>query len=129
MESPRSKRNVRIQTGLHPMVYAALAGCVLWIVAAAWFFFAGERYGAMQIAVVAGFAAAFLLTPLGLWKLSGARPIGDSFRDWLDGEIELADGSLEARHALIMIMLAPVSGAAGITVVSLVAYLAAAGLI
>lgn len=129
MEILRHKRNVRVNTGLHPAVYGLLAGCVLWIVAAAWFFFAVEPYGALQIAVVAFLAVAFLLTPLVLARSSGARPGPGSFRDWLQGELEVADGSVSGETALAMILCAPVAGAAGITIVSFVAWLAAAGLI
>lgn len=129
MRTPSSIRNVRVQTGLHPAAYALLAGCVLWIVAVAWFFFAATAYAALQIAVVAGFAAVFLLVPFWLSRLCGTGPSGGTFREWLDSDIELADGTVEARKALVMIMCAPVAGAAGLTAVSLVAYLAAAGLI
>jgi hypothetical protein len=129
MRTPSSIRNVRVQTGLHPAAYALLAACVVWITAVAWFFFAAAAYTALQIAVVAGFAAAFLMVPFWLSRLSGIGPVGGSFREWLDSDLEVVDGTIEARKALIMIMCAPVAGAAGLTAVSSVAYLVAAGII
>ena len=129
MQASPALRNVRTVKEVHPAVYGLLAGCVLWIVAAAWFFFAADRYAALQLAVVAGFAAAFLITPLCLYRLSGKKAEAGSFREWLDSEIELPDGTLPAKSALAIILCAPVACAAGLTAVSLVAWLAAGGLI
>lgn len=129
MQNQPSLRNVHVAAGLHPAVYGLLVGCVLWIVAAAWIFFASDRYAALQVAVVAVFAAAFLLVPYWLFRLSGEKPQQGSFREWLDGEIQLIDGPMNARSALAMVLCAPVAGAAGLTLVSFVAHLAAIGAI
>ena len=119
------RRNFPVRHGLHPAVYGALAGCAVWIVAAAWIFYASEAYAALQIAIVAVFASVFLLVPLWLSRLSRARREAGSFSDWLNADIEIIDGTIKGRTALIMILSAPAAATAGITLVSLVAYLTA----
>lgn len=129
MEISRSARNVPIRTGLHPAVYGILAGCVVWMVAMAWLFFAAGAYAALQVAVVAFFAAAFLVTPYLLFRVARGKGEPGSFGEWLDGEIEVADHAMSTRAAMTMILCAPIAGAAGFTAVSFVAWLAASGLI
>ena len=125
-----TRRNVQVSTGLHPLVYAALAVCLLWIVAAIWAFFARDLYSVVQLAVATVFAVMFLATPLVLARLSGRRDgPAPSFREWLEGEVEILDGTVDAKHAFAMVLTAPVACAAGITIVGLMAWLTAIGIL
>ena len=130
MQTTSSRRNVLVSTGLHPFVYAALAACMLWIVAAIWAFFARDLYSVVQLAVATLFAVMFLATPLVLARLSGRHDgPAPSLHDWMEGEIEILDGTVGAKHACAMILTAPVACAAGITAVGLVAWLTSIGIL
>jgi hypothetical protein len=130
MESTSTRRNVPATTALHPMVYAALVACTLWVVVAAWIFFAGSLYAGLQLAVAAFFAGMFLFTPFWLLRLSRSTSSRSlEFRDWADGDFETADGKIEARHAAAMVLIAPMAVAVGITAIGFVAWLAATGAI
>ena len=130
MQTTSSRRNVLVSTGLHPFVYAALAACMLWIVAAIWAFFARDLYSVVQLAVATLFAVMFLATPLVLARLSGRHDgPAPSLHDWMEGEIEILDGTVGAKHACAMILTAPVACAAGVTAVGLVAWLTSIGIL
>lgn len=130
MEPVSVRRNVPAATALHPAVYAMLVACTLWVVAAAWIFFAGNIYAGLQLAVATFFAAMFLSTPLWLLRLSRhARPTSADFREWASGEFEIADSTIDARHAAAMVLIAPVAVAVGLTAIGFVAWLAATGAI
>jgi hypothetical protein len=130
MEPASMRRNVPAATALHPAVYVMLAACTLWMIAAAWIFFAGSLYAGLQLAVATFFAAMFLGTPL--WLLSQSRRSRSDtpeFREWAEGEFELAESRIEARHAAIMVLTAPVAVTVGLTSIGVVAWLAANGVI
>jgi hypothetical protein len=130
MSSQDMRRNVRISTGLHPRVYAALAACTLWIVTAIWAFFARDIYSVVQLAVATYFAAVFLATPLVLSLLSGRHDApAPKFREWAQGEVEILDGRVDAKHAFVMVLIAPAACGAGITAVGLVAWLVSLGIV
>lgn len=125
-----AKRNVALHAHLHKRVFAALAISVVWMVVACWAFFSQDPYTGLQVAVVTFFAAAFVMTPFCLWILSKKQGDSDlTYREWSKGELDLADGPIEAQHAAIMVMLAPLAGAVGITAIGFVASLAARGLL
>jgi hypothetical protein len=124
------RRNVRTYAALHPMVYGTLGLCTLWIVAAIWVFFGHGLYSAVQLAVATVFAAMFLGIPLVLSRLAGRRNAArPKLREWLDGEFEILDGSVDARHAVMMVFIAPVACVAGITAIGLIAWLVSIGVI
>lgn len=125
-------RNVPTESSLHPAVQRALIGCVLWIVAALWLFFGRDAYAGLQLAVSTFFCVMFVAVPMWMAKLTPAaasQPGQPSIREWASHEFETACGSVEGRDAIAMILLAPVAIALGITGVSLVAYLAAKGVL
>jgi len=129
MSENELRRNVPLHGALHPAVYAMMAGAALWMVVVSWLIFGGDPYNALQMAVVTGFALAFLVTPLVLNRLSRARraPIGTRFREWLDHDFETNTGVVHSREATTMILVAPLAGAIGITAIGFVAWLAATG--
>lgn len=120
------RRNVPSELSLHPTVYKALAGCVVWIVAATFLFFGRDSYTTLQLAIVAFFCAAFLILPFALWAIwyrENPQPKAPAFSQWATHELQTASGPVEGREAAIMILLAPMSVALGITVTSLIAFL------
>ena len=130
MNPKPERRNVRISGGLHPVVYGALAGCTLWVLAAIWAFFARDLYSVVQLAVATVFAAMFLATPLVLSRFPGRQDApAQKFREWAEGEVEILDGTVDAKHAFAMALIAPVACAAGMTGVGLMAWLASIGVL
>lgn len=129
MSENELRRNLPRHVALHPKVYGMLAGTAVWMVVACWLVFGADAYNALQLAVVTAFALAFLVTPLVLKRLSPA-PRGQAetpFREWLDHDFETNTGPVPAREATVMILVAPMAGAVGITGVGFVAWLASVG--
>lgn len=121
------RRNVPTETALHPVVYKALASCVAWIVGATFLFFGRDSYAALQLAIVAFFCAAFLLVPFilwAIWRRDNPQQTAPDFKTWASHELQTASGPVEGREAAIMILLAPMSVTMGITLTSLIAFLA-----
>lgn len=126
------RRNIPVETGLHPAVYAALTGCLVWIMAAPWVAFGADGYLALQLAIMTFLAFMFAFVPFWLAmvgraanKPAKARP----FQEWAHHEFTTASGPVEAKDAAIMVLLAPASVALGITLTSLIAWLAGHGLL
>lgn len=129
MDASAPRRNVAVYKALHPGVWIALAGLVLWTVLALWLVFGAAGDTTLSLIVVTFFFAAFMGTPFVLWRASPAaqQPERARLRIWLDGEFEADRGLIPTRHAAIMVLLVPASGALGLTAVSFVAFLAARG--
>jgi hypothetical protein len=125
MSAIRQLSNVPINHNLHPAVYGLLAASVPWITLVAWIFFAHDAYTALQLGVVTVFSVAFIVTPLALQHLSGAKGAkgneAGSFRDWLVGEFDICTGRVTGAHALTMVLLAPMACVVGFTIVSVIA--------
>lgn len=127
MSTPEKFRNAPISHNLHPHIYGLLVGSVIWITLVVWAFFGSGAYTALQLAVVAAFALAFVATPLVLWRISAAKQEeAGSLQSWLETELETHTGVVHGAHAAVMVLLAPAACAFGLTGVSLVAWLAAA---
>ena len=132
MNAPQARRNIPTERGLHPAVYGALVGCAVWVLAAFWIFFGHDTYTGLQLAVSTFFCIMFVAVPLWLRRLSGvaaSETKQSKLRDWASHEFETAYGPIEGRQAAVMVLLAPAAIALGITAVSLIAYLAARGVI
>lgn len=128
MRTTNHLRNVPVSANLHPGIYGALVGSVIWITLAIWLFFGHETYAALQLAVVTVFATAFIVTPVALWRLSSEKGMEEkTLRDWFQGELDTCTGKVHGSHAAVMVLLAPLACAAGITGVSVIARLAAVG--
>jgi hypothetical protein len=128
----QTRRNIPTERGLHPAVYGALIGCTVWILAAFWIFFGHDTYTGLQLAVSTFFCAMFVGVPVCLWQISRAAASDagrTKWREWASHEFETIYGPVEGGQAAVMVLLAPVAIALGITSVSLIAYLAARGVI
>ncbi len=128
-----ARRNSPTEAGLHPAVYGALLGCLVWLTAAVWLAFGADGYTALQLAIATFLSIMFALVPYALSRLqradqapAAAQP---SLRDWAEHDFITASGPVEGRDAATMVLLAPASVALGLTAIAAIAYLAAQGLL
>jgi hypothetical protein len=126
LEAALYRKNTILESSLHPIVYKALAGVVVWIVAVALLFFGHDRSLLLLLAVISFLCVAVIMLPFCLWliwrKHHPAR-VTTTFSDWSSHEIETASGLVDGGHAAIMVLLAPSAVALGITATALVAYI------
>jgi hypothetical protein len=118
---------------LHPVIYKALAGLVLWLVIAAWVFFGGQDYAGLDLAVVTGFfliAAAIPYVMWRVWRSTSApetRQNKASFSDWWHGELDTWQGRVEGWDASVEVLLPLGIAAVGMTAIGLVFRLSGGG--
>jgi hypothetical protein len=132
MHAPARSRSNRPQwLDLHPAVYRLLVGSAVWVFLAIWVSFSHSAYTALQLGVVAVFLAVFIGVPVTLARLAKRpRPAGTaSFAEWRAGDLETHTGPVAAGEAAVMVMIAPAACAAGLTIISALAYLTATGAI
>lgn len=128
-----NRRNHPTETALHPNVNLALLGTLVWSMAAIWLAFgAADSYLALQLAIITFLAIMVGLVPYALFHLWQAqhRPVAaKSFQQWAGHEFQTASGPVEGKEAAVMVLLAPAAVALGLTVMSLIAVLAANGVL
>ena len=131
MAIPQSHRlsNRPQRLALHPSVYRALIGSAVCLFLSTWIFFGHNPYTALQLVIAGFFIAMFVGTP---WLLARnargrAEPDRTSFGEWREGDFQTDTGALPAGEAALMVMIAPVAVTVGMFAISLIAYLAAAG--
>lgn len=118
-------RNAPVNERLHPAVPQVLIGCILWTLVALAAVFGGDGYAALQIAVVAVFAAVFAGTPLILVRMERrhapqSEDAAPSLRDWLDQDFAAGDATVSGWDAACMILGVPVFCAAGMTTMAVI---------
>lgn len=130
MASNRDNRPASDQ--LHPLVYAAIVGLVLWIVVSAWAFFDdGEGMGLLlEVVSVFLFIAVVVPCTLGLiWRkyqdADATRGERTSLRDWTSGEFDTWQGRRKAVGAAVEVLLPFAAIAFGITALGIVLHIAA----
>ncbi|HET9149908.1 MAG TPA: hypothetical protein VFO61_05440 [Alphaproteobacteria bacterium] len=119
-DDPRFSNAPRV-SGLHPVVYRTLAGCVVWWVGALWLLFSHDSETAFQIAAVTFFAASFVAMPWSLRRIAMAgKPAVQypPFSEWRHARFETASGSMSAGDAAFLVLLAPIGVTAMITIIS-----------
>jgi uncharacterized ion transporter superfamily protein YfcC len=116
---------------LHPFVWIALIGLVIWFVLAIWGF-GTEGYADWLLTVVSGFLLIAIAIPLILAGVarrnSVARAQGKSeaFGDWAKGEFEIWQDHLKGANAAAEIAIPIAAAAAGMTAFAIVFHYAAA---
>lgn len=118
-DDPRFSNAPRV-SGLHPVVYRVLAGCVVWTVAALWLMFSGNSETNFQIAAVTFFGAAFILIPFSMSRIAGAAKAParyQPFSEWRHNRFETASGTMSAGNAAFLVLLAPLGCASMFTVI------------
>lgn len=127
-----NRRNHPTETALHPNVNLALVGTLVWSMAAIWMTFGTESYLALQLAIITFLAIMVGLVPYALYQLwhNQHRPAATkSYQEWAGHEFQTASGPVEGKEAAVMVLLAPTAVALGLTVMSLIAALAANGVL
>ena len=111
--------------GLHPAIYAGLAGCALWMVVAAWASFSGQGYASYALAIVTGFFLVAGGIPAIMWRVwrrnADARELRKPpFAAWWRGEIETWQSRVEGWDAAVEVLLPLGIAAIGMTLIGLV---------
>jgi hypothetical protein len=119
-------------SALHPAIYKALTGSLVWTVGSFAALFSTGREPAFMVALVAFCGAAFLAVPYWLKHIAQAgagapEPRALPLREWLDARFEIAGGTVAAREAAALILLAPVTLAAALTIISVIRAVVAPG--
>jgi hypothetical protein len=111
---------------LHPRVYLAIGGLVLWFIASAWSF-AASAYADYLLVVVSGFMLIAMAIPLVLWwtwhrnrEHNGARDNRQSFHDWVSGEFDIGHERIRSSEAVIEILLPLAAVAFGMSIFAIV---------
>src|SRR5688572_16444923 len=106
---------------MHPLVFKAIAGLLVWVVIAAWAF-VGGGYSFLALGVVTVFALGLILIPLSMWHIwhthdDPARPRWpkESFRAWAAHDVDICQGRLKGSEAAITALLPVVAVALGMT--------------
>jgi hypothetical protein len=131
-ENPQ-RHNRAVWNHLHPFVYFAAAGCLLWFVLLAWVFFGGQGYTDLALVVVSGFFLMAMAVPFVLWlvyrKYRSGSDGSPSLREWAAGDFEIQQGRRKAVDAAIEILLPLAAAAVGMTAMGLVFHFSAAGIV
>jgi hypothetical protein len=124
---------------LHPWIFKAVIGFVLWMIIAAWGFSSTwsavpqESYTAVVLAVMSYFCIvavgiAGVMTYIMRHSPDPARrddtASRDSFHEWTSRQIEVSDGHQRGSHVAMDILLAPAAVAIGMTALVVVWHLA-----
>jgi hypothetical protein len=110
---------------LHPMIYAAKIGLVVWFGLVAWIFFDRQNDIGLPLAMVSVLLLFAVLLP---WSLSRVwrkyRMPSErhrlSFRDWRAGDFAVGDSKLQSTHAAIDMLLPFAAAAFGLTALGVV---------
>lgn len=111
-------------TNIHPVAVAIPIATAAWFVAVAWCAFGGGETS-LVLAVIALFCAIFF----GLFvggaamgrDMTPERARGRTFREFLDGDVDIATGRINGREALWQIATMPTGLGVGFTVIALIA--------
>jgi hypothetical protein len=111
---------------LHPLVYLAMGGLVLWFIASAWSF-AASAYADYLLVIVTGFMLIAMAIPLVLWltwhrnrERDGAPDKRQSFRDWASGEFDIGHERIRCSEAVVEILLPLAAVAFGMTLFAII---------
>lgn len=118
------------ETGFHPVVYAIMAGTVVWLVLVAWLLFGVDLYAGLMMIVVTFAALGFLAVPTVFWLLSGEprKPARrQPLHEWAEHTFESWGDRMRARDAAINALVAPAAAALTLTLAGLVARWVAGG--
>ncbi len=124
--SPYKPRKRPRRQRLHPLVYKGTVALLLWMVLAAWGFLGLRGYSALALTVVTILAAIAIILPLSLWHLGHHthpdRAARRSLGEWLEADLEIWQGRLPAKLALVNILTIPAAAALGMTALAVVFY-------
>ena len=123
MTRQEKRHNRPVSTHLHPIVYWAIVGLVVWFAASAWTFFSAAEYMGLLLAVVTGFFFMVIAIPLAIWLVWRKNRNPDAMwgesiplRDWASGEFETWQGRRKATDAAVEIVMPIAAVAFGLMV-------------
>ena len=107
---------------LHPVVYKALAGLAIWLVASAWLFFSQGGYLALNLAIVSVLVFMVIAIPTVIHQAGG---LGDTnrvapFQAWLSGDFDMRQGRRKSLSASIEILLPLAAAVIGLTAIGII---------
>jgi hypothetical protein len=110
--------------GLHPMVYAGIAGLALWFVFSIWAF-GDSGYAEFLLAVVSGFFLMAAAIPFAIWRMwrkhsGAARGNGEPLREWASHEFDIEPGRMKGKDAVVEALLPIAAVAFGMTAFAIV---------
>jgi hypothetical protein len=118
---------------LHPLVYMAIIGLVLWFVLSVWGF-AADGYTDYLLAVVSGFMVVAVAIPLVMWRSARkhqrpkqAGEKRESLGEWAAGEFETWQDRVKGTNAAIEVLLPIAAIAFGMTAFGIVLHFTAHG--
>jgi hypothetical protein len=125
---------------LHPRIYMAAAGLLIWFVIAAWLLFDDAGYIELALAMISVLVFLAIAVPLALWRTNltaqrshGSMPAteqkSETLDTWLRGRFATWTGEEKSSTAAIEILLPLAAVAFGITALGIVLGLARAGAI
>jgi hypothetical protein len=111
-------------TNIHPVAVAIPVATAAWFVVVAWCAFGGGETS-LVLAVITSFCLVFFGVFVGGAALgrdmTPERAHHRSFREFLDGDVDIATGRITGREALSQIAAMPVSLAIGFTIIAMIA--------
>ena len=134
--APSRQESEQVRRNLHPMVYVALVGLVVWLVLAIWGFgYNGETD--YLLAIVTGFLIIAVAIPATLALMAhsqGDSVDGDSaqrdtksFRQWAAEDFDTWQDRVKGRNAAVEILLPMAAIAIGMTAFAIVLHFTAVG--
>jgi hypothetical protein len=109
---------------LHPLVYKVMPGLALWVVLAAWGFFADRGYIFLALSVVTWLVTVGVVLPTALAWIGRRDPRrgrqSASFRDWVHGDFALSEERIKGSLAATQIFLPLMAVAIGMTLFAIV---------
>jgi hypothetical protein len=123
---------------LHPRIYMAAAGLLIWFVVAAWLLFGGSGYIELALAIISVLVFMAIAIPLMLWRTNltaqglnvsshPTEPASESLSKWLRGRFATWTDQERGSTAAIEILLPLAAVAFGITMLGIVFELTRAG--
>lgn len=118
---------------LHPWVWAAMIGLIIWFAVAIWWGFGADGYADWLLAVVSGFILIAVAIPLILAGMARRNSDPDAvpeerkpFSDWAKGEFETWQDRVTGANAAAEIAIPIAAAAIGMTAFAIVFHYAAA---
>ena len=126
MSTSPGSRNPPLLDHMHPIVYAALFGLLLWFILSVWQF-AGDGYADYLLVIVSGFVFIAAALPGILWWLwsknrrpDTAQGESETLRAWAAGEIDTWQDRVKGTNAAIEMLLPIAAIAFGMTAFGIV---------
>ena len=122
MNDKPDRNNPQASDQLHPLVYKALAGLAIWLVASAWLFFSQGGYLTLDLGIVSALVFLLIAIPTAIHHAGrlGEADRVSPFRAWLSGDFDMRQGRRTSLSASIEILLPMTAAVIGITAIGII---------